>query len=82
MNARELVLSFEGNRWRARGEGVDLAHRQLRGLETLIDARFASEAPLDVRLSFDMAALPHWLHQYHSHYCNYTLRVPRQGSRP
>jgi hypothetical protein len=75
------VLSFEGNRWRARGDGVDLAHRHLRGLEALIGAKLASEAPLDVRLSFDMASLPRWLHQYQSHYCNYTLRVAARGSR-
>ena len=23
-----------------------------------------------------MTSLPRWLHQYHGHYCNYTLRVP------
>ena len=80
MSGRELVLSFEGDRWRARGDGVDLAHRHLRGLETLIGARLASEAPLDVRLSFDMAALPRWLHQYQSHYCNYTLHIPVQST--
>jgi len=77
MSARELVLSFERNCWRACGDGVDLEHRRLRGLETLIEARLAGEAPVDVHLKFDMAALPRWLHQYHSHYCNYTLHVPR-----
>jgi len=77
MSARELVLSFERDRWRARGHGVDVAHRELRDLEALIEARLASEAPVDVLLKFDMAALPRWLHQYQSHYCNYTLRVER-----
>ena len=75
MSARELVLSFEVDRWRAHGPGLDLRHRELRGLETMLEARLASEAPVDVRLTFDMAALPRWLHQYHAHYCNYTLRV-------
>ena len=82
MSARELVLSFERDRWRAHGDGVDLAHRGLRGLETLIEARLASEAPIDVHLRFDMAALPRWLHQYQNHYCNYTLHVPLRSGTP
>jgi hypothetical protein len=77
MSATELVLSYEGRRWRARGDGVDLAHAELRALEALIGAHVASDAaPVEVRLEFDMNALPRWLHQYHGHYCNYTLRVP------
>jgi hypothetical protein len=81
VNARELVLSFEGDRWRACGDGVDVVHRELRGLETLIEAGLASEAPVDVHLKFDMTALPRWLHQYQTHYCNYTLHVPRRSLR-
>jgi hypothetical protein len=77
MSVRELVLSFERGRWRARGDGIDVEHRELRGLEDLIEAQLAGEAPVNVELKFDMAALPRWLHQYHGHYCNYTLRVPR-----
>ena len=38
MSARELVLSYERGRWHARGDGVDLVHRELRGLEALIEA--------------------------------------------
>jgi len=79
VSARELVLSFERDRWRASGEGVDVAHRELRGLETLIEARLGGEAPLDVHLLFDMDALPRWLQQYHGHYCNYTLHLPRRN---
>ena len=82
MSARELVLLFERNRWRAYGDGVDVAHRHLRGLETLIEERLASEAPVDVHLKFDMAALPRWLHQYQGHYCNYTLHVPLRSVGP
>ena len=81
MSVRELKLTFERDRWRACGEGVDVVHHELRGLETLVEAGLASEAPVDVRLKFDMAALPRWLHQYHAHYCNYTLRVPRRSAR-
>ena len=79
MSVRELVLTFERDRWRACGDGVDVVHRELRGLETLLEAGLAREAPVDVLLKFDMAALPRWLHQYHGHYCNYTLRVPRRS---
>ena len=45
---RELVLTFERDRWHASGPGVDVAHSELRGLEALIETRFAAEAPLDV----------------------------------
>ena len=80
MSARELVLSYDGSRWRARGDGVDVAHRELRGLEALIEIELAHDAaPVEIRLVFDMTSLPRWLHQYHGHYCNYTLRLsPRR----
>ena len=58
MSEREVVLSFERGRWRACGDGVDIAHRELRALEALIEARLASEAPVDVLIKFDMDALP------------------------
>jgi hypothetical protein len=80
MSAPELVLSYEAGHWHARGAGTDLVHRELRGLEALIEAHIGNDAaPVEVRLEFDMAALPRWLHQYHGHYCNYTLRVPPRG---
>jgi hypothetical protein len=82
VSVRELVLTYEGNRWRARGHGVDLAHAELRALEALIGRHAASDAaPVEVRLEFDVSALPRWLHQYHGHYCNYTLRVPPRSGR-
>jgi hypothetical protein len=81
MSMRELELTFERDCWRAHGEGVDVVHRELRGLETLIEAGLANEAPVDVLLKFDMSALPRWLHQYQGHYCNYTLRVARRSAR-
>ncbi len=80
MTAVKLVLEFEGDRWRARGDGVEVAHRELRGLETLIEASVAGERPVYVELAFDMISLPRWLHQYQAHYCNYTLRVPPRGA--
>ena len=75
-----LVLSYDRDGWHAAGEGVDVAHSELRGLETLLEERLAGAEPVEVHLAFDMASLPRWLHQYHGHYCNYTLRVGR-GSR-
>ena len=78
MSGRELVLSFERDRWRAAGEGVDVVHSDLRGLETLLEAQLGGDAPIDVHLKFDMASMPRWLHQYHGHYCNYTLHVGRR----
>jgi len=80
MSARSLVLTFERGRWRAHGEGIELAHPELRGLESLVEARLAAEAPVDVHFAFDMAALPRWLHQYQSHYLSYTLHVPRRSA--
>lgn len=81
MSGMKLVLSFENGRWRARGADVDVAHAELGGLEALLEAELASERPFDVELAFDMAALPRWLHQYHAHYMNYTLRVPGRSAR-
>ena len=78
MSARELVLSFERDRWRAVGAGVEVVHYDLRGLETLLEAQLAGDAPIDVHLKFDMASMPRWLHQYQGHYCNYTLHVGRR----
>jgi hypothetical protein len=81
MSVREIVLSYEDSRWRARGDGVDLAHGELRGLEALIGTKVATDAAVEVRLEFDMTALPRWLRQFHGHYCNYTLHVPPRSGR-
>jgi hypothetical protein len=79
MSARDLLLSYEHGRWVARGADVALDHAELRGLESLIEARLAgAAAAVEVRMSFDMCALPRWLRQYHGHYCNYSLVVPRR----
>jgi hypothetical protein len=80
VTVREVVLTYEGHAWRARGAGIDVVHADLRALDALVMARLAGESPVDVHLTFDMAALPSTLHQYHAHYCNYTLRVPGRDS--
>ena len=41
---------------------------------------FLQSSPVDVRVKFDMTALPQELTQYQAHYCNYTLRVPSRES--
>jgi len=83
MMHRDLVLTFERDRWHARGAGIDVAHRELRGLEELIEAQVgAGGSVVEVSLKFDTTGLPSWLRQYHGHYCNYTLYVPRRGARP
>jgi hypothetical protein len=82
MTPRELTLTYERDCWHARGSGIDVAHHDLRGLEALIEAEVADgSAPVDVNLTFDTATLPRWLLQYHGHYCNYTLHVPRRGAQ-
>ena len=80
MTACELVLSYDTSGWRACGHGVDVTHSELRGLEALIEAQVAGEHAVDVRVVFDLATLPSWLHQYQSHYLNYVLRVPARGA--
>jgi hypothetical protein len=80
VTVHEVVLTYEPHVWRARGAGIDVVHADLHGLEALIKARLAGESPVDVRLKFDMTALPRGLHQYHAHYSNYTLHVPGRGS--
>jgi hypothetical protein len=81
VSAVTLVLTFDRDRWHACGADIDVAHRELRGLEQLIETQLAPAAPVVVRLEFDMVSVPRWLHQYHGHYCNYTLHVRRDGAR-
>ena len=80
MSAYELVLTYEHGVWRAHGAGIDLSHADLSELDALVAARLASASPVDVRVQFDLTALPRELQQYHGHYCNYTLRLPGSDS--
>ena len=80
MSAPEIVLTYEDGAWRARGDGVDVAHPDLRELDALVAAQLAGQSPIDVQVKFDTAALPQPLSQYQTHYSNYTLRVPGRGS--
>jgi hypothetical protein len=80
VTVHEVVLTYERHAWHARGAGVHVVHADLHGLDALVAARLAGESPIDVRFKFDMTALPRGLHQYHAHYCNYTLHVPGRRS--
>ena len=81
MTAPELVLTYERDGWRAIGLGLDVSHPELRGLESRLTTLLAERgAPPRVQLRFDTSALPTWLRQYHTHYCNYALRIaPAEG---
>jgi hypothetical protein len=74
--SREISLCYDGGRWRARGDALDVEHADLRSLETLIEARLAELGEHAATLRFDFASLPAWMRQHQSHYFNYTLRLP------
>jgi hypothetical protein len=81
VSALEVVLSHDGQRWRARCAGLALEHADLCSLDRLVGAALApAHAGERVHVRFDVDTLPAWLRQYHDHYCNYTLRVPRTES--
>jgi Family of unknown function (DUF5395) len=80
MRIVDVELRYEHHRWRARGDGIDVVHTELRGLEALLRARLAhAQTPLGVQLRFDAGALPRWIDQYHGHYRSYVLHVPPRG---
>ena len=80
MNVPEIVLTYEDGAWRARGDGIDVAHADLRELDALVATQLAGQSAIDVQVKFDTAALPQPLSQYQAHYSNYTLRVPARNS--
>src|SRR5262249_834650 len=54
VSSAELVLTYERDRWRATGLGLDVAHAELRGLEWLLTTLLAERgAPPRVHLRFD-----------------------------
>ena len=53
--ARSRLELTRIDRWRARGDGVDLAHADLSNLEALIARAFAERAPVRVHVRFDVA---------------------------
>ena len=81
MTEPEVVLSYENDRWRARGDGLDLAHSDLARSGRADRTRFRRRLRARVHVRFDLAGLPTWLRQYQAHYCNYVLRVAPQSER-
>jgi hypothetical protein len=77
----ELVLSYGNGRWRASGEGLTAEHSELQGLERELAGLLAARGATRAHLRFDLDGLPHWLRQYHAHYCNYVLHVPPRGAQ-
>ena len=80
----ELTLSHDGYSWITDGLNSQLEGENLHCLEDnitnaiYIDPRFTNNESIDVTLRFDMNNFPRWLHQYQSHYFNYTFTVNKQ----
>jgi hypothetical protein len=73
----EVTLTHRRGRWRATGDGVDVAHADLAELDALITAAIPQGAARRVHVRFDASRLPAWTRQYQSHYFNYVLIVDR-----
>ena len=77
----ELTLSHDGHRWITDVLNNQLCGKDLNALDDLISAAIQNDCQFDkdnsvkVQLRFDMDTIPRWLHQYHSHYFNYTFTV-------
>jgi len=80
----ELTLSHDGYSWITDGLSSQLSGKDLHRLEDNIikainiDSQFTNNESIDVILRFDMNNLPKWLHQYQSHYFNYTFIVNKR----
>lgn len=80
----ELILSHDGHHWITDGMDHQLRGKDLHHLENnitnviKIDPRFIDNEIIDVTLLFDMDQFPSWLHQYHSHYFNYSFTVDKR----
>jgi len=82
----ELSLSHNGYDWVADGLTTPFHEKDLLLLEEQIskaiktDRQFADQESIQVTFRFDMDAIPRWLHQYQSHYFNYSFTVNKQDS--
>lgn len=80
MDAAEVVLTYEDGRWRARGDGLDLMHPDLRELDAMIERALArARERVEVMVRFDFGNLPNWLRQYQPHCSHYVLHVPARN---
>ena len=85
MNAvLELTLSHDGHHWITDAMDRQLRGKDLRQLEhnitnvIKIDPLFIDNETIDVTLLFDMDHFPRRLHQYQSHYFNYSFTVDKR----
>lgn len=80
----ELTLSHDGDYWISDGMERQLRGKDLRHLEhnitnvIKIDPRFIDNETIEVTLLFDMDQFPRWLHQYQTHYFNYSFTVDKR----
>jgi hypothetical protein len=80
----ELTLSHDGYSWITDGLNSRLSGSDLQRLEDnitnaiRIDSQFNANESIDVTLRFDMDNFPRWLHQYQSHYFNYSFTINKQ----
>lgn len=80
----ELVISHNGRDWVADGLTKPFHGKDLRLLEEQISKAIKTNHQFDndnavlVTLRFDMDCIPKWLHQYQSHYFNYSFTVYKQ----
>jgi Rad3-related DNA helicase len=80
----ELTLSHDGDSWITDGLHNRLSGSDLHRLEDeitnaiRIDSQFTGNESIDVTLRFDIDNFPRWLHQYQSHYFNYSFTVNKQ----
>lgn len=77
-----LIISHDGGRWRARGDGVQAEGRTLAELDAHLRAGLrgggAKRRPgqrVTVFMGFDFDTLPAWLRQYSAHYFNRTVVI-------
>ena len=80
----ELTLSHDGDYWISDGMERQLRGKDLHHLEhnitnvIKIDPRFIDNETIEVTLLFDMDQFPRWLHQYQTHYFNYSFTVDKR----
>ena len=82
-NNIELFLTYNGECWFTGGLDNRFYGKDLETIEDQISVAIHSDPQFDdklvnVQLHFDMDIIPKWLHQYQSHYFNYTFIVNNQ----
>ncbi len=82
----ELSLSHDGQNWITDYLSLAISAMDLPAMEEQIadvintDPLFINNDSIHVSLFFDMDIFPKWLHQYQSHYFNYSFTVTKHGN--